>query len=56
MFKKLLPFVMMNGGLEKFKDNPMMLSMLLGGKMDSQTLMMMRMMKGKDGSAKVGLF
>ena len=52
----MLPLLMMNGGLDKFKDNPMMLSMLLGGKMDSQTLMMMSMMKGKDGSAKVGLF
>jgi hypothetical protein len=46
--------MLMNGGLDKFKDNPMMLSMLMGGKMDTQTLMMMQMMKGKDG--KGGLF
>ena len=50
----MLPLLMMNGGLDKFKDNPMMLSMLMGGKMDTQTLMMMQMMKGKDG--KGGLF
>ena len=52
----MLPLLMMNGGLDKFKDNPMMLSMLCGGKMDAQTLMMMSMMKGKDGAAKGGLF
>ena len=53
----MLPLLMMNGGLDKFKDNPMMLSMLMGGKMDPQTLMMMQFMgKGKDGAAKGGLF
>ena len=50
---KMLPFLLMKDNAA-FKDNPMMLSMLMGGTVDTQTLMLMQMMKGKGG--KDGLF